>query len=39
MRLAEAAKMLQVSFFDHVILGSPSGARAPYFSFREAGVI
>ncbi len=39
MRIAEAAKMLQVSFFDHVIVGSPSESRAPYFSFREAGVI
>ena len=39
MRLAEAAKMLQVSFFDHVILGSPAENRAAYFSFREAGVI
>lgn len=39
MRLAEASKMLQVNFFDHVIVGSPSDARAPYFSFREAGVI
>ena len=39
MRLADAAKMLQVTFFDHVILGSPSAERAPYFSFREAGII
>ena len=39
LRLAEAARMLQVTFFDHVILGSPSEHRAPYFSFREAGVI
>ena len=38
-RMAEAAKMLQVNFFDHIILGSPSADRAPYFSFREAGVI
>ena len=38
-RMAEAAKMLQVNFFDHIILGSPSDTRAPYFSFREAGVI
>ena len=38
-RMAEAAKMLQVNFFDHVILGSLSAERAPYFSFREAGVI
>ena len=39
LRMAEAAKMLQVNFFDHVILGSPSAGHAPYFSFREAGVI
>ncbi len=39
MRMAEAAKMLQVNFFDHMILGSPSTEHAPYFSFREAGVI
>ena len=39
LRMAEAAKMLQVNFFDHVILGSLSAERAPYFSFREAGVI
>ena len=39
MRMAEAARMLQINFFDHVILGSPSAERAPYFSFREAGVI
>jgi DNA repair protein RadC len=39
LRMAEAARMLQVSFFDHVIIGSPAADRAPYFSFREAGVI
>ena len=39
LRMAEAAKMLQVNFFDHIILGSLSAERAPYFSFREAGVI
>ena len=38
-RIADAARMLQVQFFDHVILGSPAENRAPYFSFREAGVI
>ena len=38
-RISEAAKMLQVQFFDHVILGSPAENRAAYFSFREAGVI
>ncbi len=39
LRMAEAAKMLQVNFFDHIILGSPAPGRAPFFSFREAGVI
>jgi len=39
LRIAEAAKILQVNFFDHVILGSPAENRAAYFSFREAGVI
>ena len=38
-RMAEIAKIMQVTFFDHVILGSPSPGRAPFFSFREAGVI
>ena len=39
LRMAEAARMLQVNFFDHVILGSPAQDRVAYFSFREAGVI
>jgi DNA repair protein RadC len=39
LRMAEAARMLQVNFFDHVIIGSPAEGRVPYFSFREAGVI
>ena len=39
LRMAEAARMLQVNFFDHIILGSLAPDRAPYFSFREAGVI
>ena len=38
-RLADAARILQVNFFDHVILGSLAENRAPYFSFRDAGVI
>ena len=38
-RLADAARILQVNFFDHVIVGSHAENRAPYFSFREAGVI
>jgi len=39
MRIADAARMLQVNFFDHVIVGSLSAGRTPFFSFREAGVI
>jgi DNA repair protein RadC len=38
-RMAEAARLLQVNFSDHVIIGSPAPGRAPYFSFREAGII
>jgi DNA repair protein RadC len=38
-RLAESAKLLQLNFCDHVIVGSPSPGRSPYFSFREAGII
>ena len=39
MRLAEAAKLLQVTLFDHVIIGAPAKGRSAYFSFREAGLI
>ncbi len=39
LRMAEIAKLMQVTFFDHVILGSPAPGRPPFFSFREAGVI
>lgn len=38
-RLAEAARLLQVQFSDHVIIGSPAPGRSAYFSFREAGII
>lgn len=37
--LAEAANLMQIVFLDHVILGSPDGGRAPYYSFREAGIL
>ena len=36
-RIADSAELMQVRFLDHIIIGrSPS---APYFSFREAGLI
>ena len=38
-RLAEAAELLQIKLLDHVIIGSPADNRAPYFSFKEAGVL
>ena len=38
-RLAEAAKLMQLRFLDHVIIGRPAAGRAPYFSFREAGLL
>jgi DNA repair protein RadC len=39
LRIAEAARLMQVNFSDHVIVGSPAPDRAAYFSFREAGII
>jgi DNA repair protein RadC len=38
-RLIEAAKLMQVEFLDHVIIGRPSHGRSAYYSFREAGVV
>lgn len=38
-KLADAAKLMQVVFLDHVIIGRPALGRSAYFSFREAGVI
>jgi len=38
-RLAEVAELLQIKLLDHVIIGAPADDRAPYFSFKEAGVL
>lgn len=38
-RLVEAAKLMQVTFLDHVIIGRPSPGRLPFYSFRSAGLI
>lgn len=38
-RLADAAQLLQITLLDHVIIGAPDGGRAPYFSFKEAGLL
>jgi len=37
--LIDVAKLMQVKFLDHVIIGKPSPGRNPYYSFREAGII
>lgn len=38
-RIAEAANLMQVQLIDHVIVGRSEGGRAPYFSYREAGLV
>ncbi len=38
-RLSEAGDLLQLPLIDHVIIGTPTIDRAPYFSFLEAGMI
>jgi DNA repair protein RadC len=38
-RISEAARILQVNFCDHVIVGIPAPGRSPYFSFKENGII
>ena len=38
-RLADAAELLQIKLLDHIIIGAPAEGRAPYFSFKEAGVL
>jgi DNA repair protein RadC len=37
--LVDVAKLMQVRFLDHIIIGKPSPGRNPYYSFREAGLI
>ena len=38
-RLAEVARLLQITLFDHVIIGTGDNGRRPYFSFREMGML
>lgn len=38
-RLIETAKLMQVRFLDHVIIGRPSPGRLPFYSFRAAGIV
>lgn len=38
-RMSEAAKILQIRFLDHVIIGMPAEGRSPYYSFKQAGLL
>lgn len=38
-KLAEAAQILDIRLADHLIVGNSEGGRAPYFSFKEAGLL
>jgi DNA repair protein RadC len=38
-RISDAANLLLIKFLDHIVIGEPSPGRAPYFSFREAGLV
>jgi DNA repair protein RadC len=38
-RLIEAGTLLQIPLLDHVIIGAQRENHAPYFSFREAGLL
>jgi DNA repair protein RadC len=38
-RINEASRILDLKLMDHVIIGTPAPSRAPYFSFKEGGVI
>jgi DNA repair protein RadC len=38
-RIAECARVLQIEFLDHLVVGSPQQNRPGYFSFRESGIL
>jgi DNA repair protein RadC len=38
-RIAEGARILNINFLDHVIVGNSIGSRPEYFSFHEAGLL
>ncbi|MGF1678171.1 MAG: DNA repair protein RadC [Candidatus Methylacidiphilales bacterium] len=35
----DAARLMQVVFLDHIILGSPDGTHSGYYSFKESGYL
>jgi len=38
-RISEGARLLQIHFLDHVIVGVPMEGRQGFFSFKEAGTL
>ena len=38
-RIADGARILNINFLDHVIVGQPSRGRPGYFSFQKAGLL
>jgi DNA repair protein RadC len=38
-RVSECARLLQIQFLDHLIVGSPQPDRPGYFSFKEAAIL
>lgn len=38
-RLKEATALMQMNFLDHIIIGRPQDGAAPYYSFRENGIL
>lgn len=39
LQLAEAARLLELRFIDHLVIGRPQTGRQGYFSFREAAIL
>jgi DNA repair protein RadC len=38
-RIVDCAQLMHISFLDHTIIGTAAPGRAPYYSFRESGII
>jgi len=38
-KLNQACELMHIKFHDHIIIGTPSSSRSPYYSFRENGKI
>jgi DNA repair protein RadC len=38
-KIQEAGQIVEISLLDHVIVGAAEAGCAPYFSFKEAGLL